>query len=220
MVDIALAADDPDGGASPHRGRRCELWSQSGFLVQHWKAMVWAAETELYAGDGARACEILDRDRRALKRSFLLHVQYLRAATAFVRARAPRRVRTSATPGARRAPPGGAATRARARSRSRCRGRRRSRRSSSAIGRERRRGTGRPRSQRSEIAIAPGLRSRTCRSSPGWLGIASASRSAAPDGARRVREAEEAFRAQGVEVPARFVRMMLPGRWGTDAPSE
>ncbi len=64
-----------------------DLWSQSGFLVQHWKAMTWATETELYAGDGARALEILDRDERALKRSFLLHVQYLRGVTAFVRGR-------------------------------------------------------------------------------------------------------------------------------------
>ncbi len=86
MVDIALAADDPDT-ARTHLREAMDQWSQSGFLVQHWKAMTWATETELYVGDGARALEILDRDERALKRSFLLHVQYLRAITAFVRGR-------------------------------------------------------------------------------------------------------------------------------------
>jgi len=87
MVDVALCADDPEAGRT-HLREAMDLWSQDGFHVQHWKAMVWGAETEIYAEDGARALEILDDKRPALKRSFLLHVQYLRAMTAFVRARA------------------------------------------------------------------------------------------------------------------------------------
>ena len=86
MVDIALAYDAPDE-ARNHIREAMDQWSQHGFLVQHWQAMVWGATTELYVGDGARACETLDRHQRALKRSFLLQVQYIRATTAFVRAR-------------------------------------------------------------------------------------------------------------------------------------
>jgi tetratricopeptide (TPR) repeat protein len=86
MVDLALAADDPVT-AREHVKEAMDQWSQSGFLVQHWKAMVWSAEIELYAGDGVGACSILERDGAALKKSFLLNIQFVRATTAFVRGR-------------------------------------------------------------------------------------------------------------------------------------
>ena len=89
----------------------------SGFLVQHWKAMVWGAETELYAGEGARALDILDRDQRALRRSFLMHVQFLRATTAFVRGAGARGVARGRARAPARAHRRGAADRAQARSR-------------------------------------------------------------------------------------------------------
>jgi len=64
------------------------IWDQPKFLVQHWRAMWWGAETELYEGRGAAARERYQRDARRLSQSFLLRVQYIRAMTAFVRARA------------------------------------------------------------------------------------------------------------------------------------
>ena len=216
MVDIALAADDPDG-ARAHLREAMQQWSQGGFHVQHWKAMVWAAETELYAGDGARACEILDRDRRALKGSFLLQVQYLRAATAFIRARAL--VASVARDPARR--------RARLRE---------ARRLARALDREHMPWT----SALSSLVVAivenaagnrpAAIAALEIATHRAWLAdmplFAWAARHrlglvvGGADGARRVREAEDAFRAQGVAVPERFVRMMVPGGWGTEAPGE
>ncbi len=216
MVDIALAADDPDA-ARTHIREAMEQWSQGGFHVQHWKAMVWGAETELYAGDGARACEILDRDRRALKRSFLMQVQYLRAATAFIRARAL----VASVEGA----PKRAGSRIRE-----------VRRLAHALERERMPYTAALSSLvmaavenaegNRDGAIAT-LESAIHKSNVAdmalfaWaarhrLGLAMGG----AEGARRVREAEEALGAQGVVVAARFARMLLPGRWGTDAPSD
>ncbi|HLK39296.1 MAG TPA: hypothetical protein VKU41_21195, partial [Polyangiaceae bacterium] len=78
-----LAVDDVDGA---RRGLRDAMahWPNVRFLVQHWQAMFWEAETALYAGDGAGAWERIERDTRALRRSFLLRVQLIRALTHYV----------------------------------------------------------------------------------------------------------------------------------------
>ena len=62
-------------------------WSKTRFLVQHWQAMLWEAEIDLYTGDGARAWERLGRDAGSLKKSHMLSVQLIRAFTNFVRGR-------------------------------------------------------------------------------------------------------------------------------------
>ena len=213
MVDIALAADDPEA-ARTHIREAMDQWSMSGFLVQHWKAMVWGAETELYSGDGAQACAILDRDRRALKRSFLMQVQFLRASTAFVRARAL----VASGEGGREARRDRIAE---------------ARRIARRLGRE-----GMP-----WIAALASLVSAAVENADGNPAAAVTSLEAAvhratiadmviygwaarhrlglllggADGARRVREAEEAMSAQGIRVPARYAGMLLPGRWGPAA---
>jgi tetratricopeptide (TPR) repeat protein len=84
MVDIGLAADDPDGARRNLR-EAMSRWTQSGFNVQHWYAMWSEANIELYVGEGARARMRLDRDARALKRSFLLHSCSIRGFTAYLR---------------------------------------------------------------------------------------------------------------------------------------
>jgi hypothetical protein len=87
-----LAADDVNA-ARRHAALAREAmstWrgsSSSAFLVQHWELMVAEAQIELYAGEPARAYERLVRDERALKKSFLHQVQFLRAGTAYLRAR-------------------------------------------------------------------------------------------------------------------------------------
>jgi serine/threonine protein kinase len=216
MVDIALAADDPDA-ARNHLREAMRQWSQGGFHVQHWKAMAWAAETELYAGDGARACAILDRDRRALKRSFLMQVQYLRVATAFIRARA---LVASVERNPRR-----------------WRGRlREARRLARALDRERMPWAS-ALSSLVTAAVENAAGNRTEAIAALELAIHRASVAdmylfalvarhrhglslGSGEGTRRVRDAEEALRAQGIVVPERFARMFLPGHWGADAPTQ
>jgi serine/threonine protein kinase len=81
-----IASDDLTGARRMIRGAM-DQWSKTRFLVQHWQAMVWESEIELYAGEGARAWNRLATDERALRRSHLLIVQLMRALTYFVRGR-------------------------------------------------------------------------------------------------------------------------------------
>ncbi len=209
MVDIALANDDPDL-ARTHLREAMDQWSQTGFLVQHWKAMVWAAETELYAGDGARACEILARDARALRRSFLLQVQFLRATTAFVRGRSLV-ASIAAAPGARDARVKAARAIARRLEREKmpwtavlaCLVRAAA---ENAAGRR----------EQAIAALEAAIHRARLAEMPmyGWaarhrLGLLVGG----ADGARRTRDAEAAMAAQGIRVPARFAGMLLPGSW-------
>lgn len=216
MVDIALAADDPEA-ARTHIREAMDQWSMSGFLVQHWKAMVWGAEAELYAGDGARACEILDRDRRALKRSFLLQVQFLRGFTGFVRARA---LIASGEGGAERRRARIAEARRIARRLDR-EGMPWTAAVSSMVAAAVENADGNPAGAAAALEAAVHRATMADMAIYGWaarhrLGLLLGG----DDGARRVREAEDAMSAQGIRVPARYAGMLIPGRWGPGAPGE
>jgi hypothetical protein len=63
------------------------IWDQPSFLVQHWRAMWWSAETDLYDGLAGAARARCVQDETKLRKSFLLRVQYIRAMTLFLRAR-------------------------------------------------------------------------------------------------------------------------------------
>ena len=216
MVDISLAADEPEA-ARRHIREAMDRWSMSGFLVQHWKAMVWGTETELYAGDGARAREILDRDQRALGRSFLMHVQFLRATTVFVRARA-----LVAAPEA--APERRLARIAEARRIARKLDREGmpwTAALSSLAGAAAENAAG------DRVATLAALEAAIHRSIVADMALhAWAARHrlglliGGADGARRVREAEEAMGVQGIRVAARYAGMLLPGRWGSGPQGE
>jgi serine/threonine protein kinase/tetratricopeptide (TPR) repeat protein len=82
-----LASDDVEG-ARKHLRESMGQWSKTRYLVQHWQAMLWEAETDLYAGDGLRAWDRLQRDVAALQKSRLLYVQLLAVLTHFIRGRA------------------------------------------------------------------------------------------------------------------------------------
>ncbi|HTB77195.1 MAG TPA: hypothetical protein VK762_28320, partial [Polyangiaceae bacterium] len=56
-------------------------------LLQHWQAMHYEAEIELYVGDGARGYERIVRDEAAFRRSLLGNVQVLRVLTWYLRGR-------------------------------------------------------------------------------------------------------------------------------------
>ncbi len=77
-----LAANDVEG-ARRHIRESMTLWSKTRFLVQHWQAMLWEIEIDLYGGDGARAWDRLRRDAQRLRRSHLLSVQLIRVFTNF-----------------------------------------------------------------------------------------------------------------------------------------
>jgi eukaryotic-like serine/threonine-protein kinase len=81
-----LASDDIEG-ARRHIRESMDQWSKTRFLVQHWQSMLWEAEVELYAGNGARAWDRLARDMRPLRRSHLLSIQLMRTLMHFVRGR-------------------------------------------------------------------------------------------------------------------------------------
>jgi hypothetical protein len=83
---LALARDEPDL-ARQHLRDAMALWSQTWYLVQHWQAMHYEAETDLYVGDPARAYDRIAGDEAAIKKSFLLHVQILRGLTWYLRGR-------------------------------------------------------------------------------------------------------------------------------------
>ena len=210
MVDIALASDDPEAGRT-HIREAMDQWSQSGFLVQHWKAMVWSVEVELYAGEGARALEILDESKQALRRSFLLHVQYLRATTAFARARAL----VSKAAGAS--------------GRSRLTLASKAMRIARQLERE-----DMPWTAALACMVAAAAANVAGDRASAVLSLESAVHRAlvadmtahawvarhqlgvmqgGADGGRRLRDAEEALRAQGVAFPARYTGMLLPGTW-------
>jgi hypothetical protein len=83
---VWLAADDVES-ARRHVSEAMACWSQRDYFLQQYRAMLAEANIELYVGAGQRAYERVLRDWRALRRSFLLHIQYVRADAHFLRAR-------------------------------------------------------------------------------------------------------------------------------------
>jgi serine/threonine protein kinase len=101
-VNLSLAADEPE------RARRdvseaLAKWSQSGFHLQHWQAMTFGSEIDLYTGESA-AYERFVAQRPALRRSFLLHAGFVRIMTATIQGRlAIASIRSDSPPALRRA---------------------------------------------------------------------------------------------------------------------
>ncbi len=79
-----LAEDDPVRARRDVREALAQ-WSQKGFFVQHWQAMVFEPDIDLYIGDGRGAYDRFARDVPALKRSLLLRSGNIRALTLYVR---------------------------------------------------------------------------------------------------------------------------------------
>jgi serine/threonine protein kinase len=216
LVDVCLFADDPDA-AREHIRIALATWTQRGFHLQHWKAMVWGTQIELYVGDGARAYARLEQDRRAYRRSLMDRAQPARALTAFIRGRA-------AVASALNAP---AAIR-----RSRLREARRVARSLEREG------------MAWTAPLASMVRAATANAEGDARGAAAALRVAiecaaanemnlhlwsarrqlgcllgGEEGERYVAQADAAMQAEGVRAPARMATMFVPGRWeGSGSP--
>ncbi len=75
-----LAAGDPERARRNLEGALA-LWTQSGFQLQHWQAVVYGAEIGLYAGEPERAYQAFVASMPALRRSLLLQAGFVRALT-------------------------------------------------------------------------------------------------------------------------------------------
>jgi tetratricopeptide (TPR) repeat protein len=214
LVDRSLAADDPDA-AREHIRYSLATWTQRGFHLQHWMAMVWEAGIELYAGDGARAYARLERDRRAHQRSLLEHAQSVRAHTVFIRGRAAVASALAAPADVRRS----------RLAESRKMARRLERegmtwiaplasllRAATANAEGDVAGAGAALAEAIERATASdmSLHASCARRQLGCL-------TGGEEGDRLVAQADAAMQAEGVKAPARMANMLLPGRWGADS---
>jgi tetratricopeptide (TPR) repeat protein len=84
---LSLVHDEPERARREMRDALSQ-WSPKSFSLQHWHEMIWGAEIELYAGDGARAYEHIRQRQSGLNRSFLLRAGFIRASTLYMRGRA------------------------------------------------------------------------------------------------------------------------------------
>ncbi len=206
---VHLAQDDPDG-ARRQLVRAVTGWAQRGFLIQHWRAMIAEVDIYLYERKGALARERLARHERAYRRSMLGFAQYVRAITRFARARCAIACAQDAGVDGRRAL-----------------------REASQLGRRL------ERERTPWIGVLSSLIAAAVANAEGRLEEAcerlreAAQRARAAhmalheaaaehrlgillgdEGRERVRKAQEAMRAKGVDSPDRYAAMLLPGCWG------
>jgi hypothetical protein len=210
LVDVSLAADQPDV-AWEHIRVALERWTQKGFHIQHWQALIWGAEIELYTGNGERAYERLARARGAYARSLLDQSQFIREITRFAQARSAVASALDAPERRRRARLWQARKFARLIERASmpwtCPLASMVHAAAAAA-------------EGNAIAAAEALRlAITQAEAADMMGHASAARHQlgcllGDDEGRRLRQqAEDKMTAQGIRAPARFANMLLPGRW-------
>jgi hypothetical protein len=211
---VHLANDDPDGARRQVVSSMAQ-WPQPGFLIQHWRAMIAEVDIHLYEDKGALAYEGLARLQRAYRRSMLAFAQYVRAITAFARARC-------AVASVRRAPSY----------------RRKRLHEAARIG-SRLEQEGMPWIGVLASLVAAGVANaegrpagasihlRTAVDRANATGMALHEAAArhrlgtllgGDEGQKLVQEAEKTMRIKGVEAPARYAAMILPGQWEPSVP--
>ena len=84
---VWLLADDVDA-ARRHLREAMAEWPGIRFSLQHYRAMLAEANIELYSGASEGAHQLVTRGWKALRRSLLMRVQYVRGDAYFLRARA------------------------------------------------------------------------------------------------------------------------------------
>jgi hypothetical protein len=77
-----LARDAPEEARRNLEGSMAR-WSQTGFFVPQWQAMVYGPDIDLYAGRGADAYARFARDLPRLRTSFLLTFEFIRLVTLY-----------------------------------------------------------------------------------------------------------------------------------------
>jgi serine/threonine protein kinase/tetratricopeptide (TPR) repeat protein len=212
LVDCCLVADDPDGGRE-HIRVALATWTQRGFHIQHWQAMVWGAQIELYVGDGAAAYARLARNRRSYRRSLLDHSQFVRVITHYM-------LGCAAVASSQDAPPD--VRRARLKE-ARAAGRRLERERmpwSEPLANLTVAAVANIEGDRATAATALRLAIERAEAADMVLHAAAARYQlgcllGGDEGDEQRRQGESAMAAQGVRAPARMATMFLPGRWGS-----
>jgi hypothetical protein len=87
MNIVWLAADEPDEGER-HANEAMEGWSHEGFHRQHYNHVLARVQTELYRGRAEVAWHLVASNWHAFARTLLVHVQFLRIETSYLRGRA------------------------------------------------------------------------------------------------------------------------------------
>jgi hypothetical protein len=210
-VPVWLVADDPD------RARR-ELcvpaqWTQGQFSTQ-WRVAIFGTDLDLYVGDGAGAYERVRGLERARKKNFYLFVHYVRALTAFARGRAAIASLDGQPAGVRR----GRLAEVRHLERQLAREQMPWTAALEAILR-----AGRARALGDRAGAIGALRTAFDAAQVAEMPIHAAAALhqlglllGGDEGARLVREAEDAMTARGVRDPVRFASMLVPGRWAAE----
>ena len=85
-VPLKVLEDHPEL-AREELAEAAEAWTTMGFHTQHYHALVARANVELYSGDPAEACRIVEAAWPALRHSMLLQVQGIAITTLELRAR-------------------------------------------------------------------------------------------------------------------------------------
>jgi Cdc6-like AAA superfamily ATPase len=212
---VWLAADLPEEARRNAREAIAQ-WPSTRYVLQHWQLMVGEAEIELYVGNALAAYARVERDATAVRESMLLHTQVLRGKTLFLRGRcaiasldadpALRAMRLAET-----------------------------RRLVRKLERERMPWTAALAAILSAgLASAQGARLRAAEllrraaqlaDAANMSGYANAARHqlglhlGGDEGRHLAGKAHEAMAAQGVQAPARFASMLVPGRWAQQTPT-
>jgi len=85
-ITTHLAEDDPECARRQAREAMAQ-WSQRAFFVQHWQAMTFTPDIDLYVGEGGRAYDGFVLLLPALRRSLLLNVQFVRGMSLYTQGR-------------------------------------------------------------------------------------------------------------------------------------
>ncbi len=207
---LAFAADDPERGRRIAREALAQ-WPQRGFFVQHWQAVVYGADGDMYVGDVDAGCQRLEKAMPDLKKSFLLHSYFVRVMTCWLQGRL-----------AIASIPSHPAERGARLAEARRLARRLEREADAwpkSLGAQIRAGIAVTEGDRvtaiAELRLALGLLG----GEPGmyaWIvGHRLGLLLGGDDGSALVREALETMRAQGIRNPARWLSVYLPGEWGS-----
>ena len=85
-ITLHLVADDPEG-ARRQGGDALAQWSQRAFSVQHFQAMAYVPDIDLYMGNGSKAYDDFTARLPDLKKSMLLNVQFVRGVSLYTQGR-------------------------------------------------------------------------------------------------------------------------------------
>jgi hypothetical protein len=86
LTIVRMASDEPQR-AREEVGQAMAHWSRGGYHVQHNDQAWGTAQLDLYSGRGGAAYDLITWNWPALRRSMLLHVQFIRVAMYQLRAR-------------------------------------------------------------------------------------------------------------------------------------